>query len=90
VDDYIPHSDAKKGPLSRLTESGGSLIETLRQGVLKKRLDLSGPLGLAVNGKESSGSGSTVVNIDNLTVQSDEAEDIFSFVRMLKAAGGAA
>lgn len=30
VDQYIPHSNAKKGPLSRLTESGRALMDTLR------------------------------------------------------------
>jgi len=91
VDDYLPHSDARKGPLSRLSESGSSLMETLKRGALRKRLDLSGPLALApLGGKESAGSGSTIINIDNLTVQSEDAEDIFRFVRMLIVAGGAA
>ena len=31
--DYLPDSDAKKGPLSRLTESGKAIIETLAEGV---------------------------------------------------------
>lgn len=33
VDDYLPHSDAKIGPLSNLTESGRSLPRTLARGI---------------------------------------------------------
>ena len=90
VDQYMPHSNAKKGPLSRLTESGEALLETLREGALKKRLDLSNVLDSLGKSSGQAGSDSIVINIDNLTVQSDDAEDIFRFVRMLKVAGGAA
>jgi len=89
IDDYLPHSDAKKGPLSKLTESGSSIVETLKIGADKKRLDLSGPLGLNRGDGTPSG-GSTVINIDHLTVQSEDAEDIFNFVRLIKVAGGVA
>jgi len=90
VDQYMPHSDAKKGPLSRLTESGASMIETIRRGALRRRLDLSAPLGLENNRQGVVSGGDTIINIDALTVQSEDAEDIFRFVRMLKVAGGAA
>jgi len=89
IDDYMPHSNARKGPLAKLTESGSSIVETLKVGADKKRLDLSGPLGLN-RGDETASVGSTVINIDHLTVQSEDAEDIFSFVRLLKVAGGVA
>ena len=90
VDQYMPHSNAKKGPLSRLTESGASMIETIRQGALRRRLDLSGPLGLRNDIQGAVSGGDTIINIENLTMQAEDAEDIFRFVRMLKVAGGVA
>ncbi len=35
IDDYLPHSDARKGPLSRLTWSGQRLMTTFAAGVPK-------------------------------------------------------
>ncbi len=33
IDEYLPHSDARKGPLSRLTESGRRLMTTFADGM---------------------------------------------------------
>ena len=91
VDDYLPHSNAKKGPLSRLTESGASLVDTLRQGASKRRLDLSGPLKLVSNGSAGTAGESVVININgDILLQSEDITDVVSFVRMLKVAGGVA
>lgn len=91
VDDYLPHSNAKKGPLSRLTESGASLVDTLRQGAAKRRLDLSGPLKLVSNVSAGTAGESVVININgDIQLQSDDITDVVSFVRMLKVAGGVA
>jgi len=91
IAEYFPRSDAKKGPLSKLTESGGALVDTLSQGAAKRRLNISSSLKLPAGRQDAGGPGqTTVINIDNLTVQSDDAEDIFSFVRMIRLAGGAA
>ena len=35
IDDYLPHSDARKGPLSRLTWSGSRLMSTFAAGIPK-------------------------------------------------------
>lgn len=44
--EYLPFSDAKKGPFSDLTASGASIITTLAQGIRKTAADaLTGPLG---------------------------------------------
>lgn len=95
-DQYMPHSNAKKGPLSRLTESGAALVETLGQGARRRRLNLSEPLKLPA-ATRLKGMPQTVtepqsttysIRIDNLTVQADDAEDIFRFVRMLQTGAG--
>ena len=36
VDDYLPHSDARRGPLSNLTASGRAIPITLAEGVLQE------------------------------------------------------
>jgi|GEM_PF-3189693 len=90
IDEYLPHSDAKKGPLSKLRQSGGSLVETLRQGAEKRFFGISNLLGLATGRQNADGPEQTIINIENLTMQADDAEDIFRFVRMLRVAGGVA
>lgn len=50
VRDFLPFSDAKKGPLSELTYSGGAIMTTLSTGVDKK----AGALQDAVSGAFSS------------------------------------
>nr|WP_150959619.1 tape measure protein [Aneurinibacillus sp. XH2] len=52
IRDFLPFSDAKKGPLSELTYSGGAIMTTLATGVAKKQ----GALQDAVNGAFSSAS----------------------------------
>gem|GEM_PF-5601717 len=46
VDELLPHSDAKTGPFSRLTESGSKIISTMSEGVQKE-----GSLNQAINKK---------------------------------------
>ncbi len=45
VDDHMPKSDAKIGPLSTLTASGVALVKTVGEGVTKGAASLTGPLG---------------------------------------------
>lgn len=44
VRDYLPFSDAKVGPLSNLTESGGKLVETIATGMESQKTRLSDSL----------------------------------------------
>ncbi len=102
VDAYFPHSDAKKGPLSRLTESGRSLIKTFTSGAEGESFDVgsvfehkkfgkSAKLGNIFAGEKDTEAGaSPVIHINNLTVQSDEIQDALDFVNMLLSAGGVA
>lgn len=41
VRDFLPFSDAKKGPLSELTYSGGAIMTTLGDGVMKQAASLT-------------------------------------------------
>lgn len=42
INEYLPHSDAKKGPLSTLTYSGGAIMTTMSTGVNKQAGSLQG------------------------------------------------
>lgn len=47
VRDFLPFSDAKKGPLSELTYSGGAIMTTLSAGVDKRAITLQDAVGRA-------------------------------------------
>ena len=40
ADEYFPHSNAKKGPLSRLSQSGEALVDTVQKGAEKRSMTL--------------------------------------------------
>lgn len=48
VDDFLPHSDAKKGPLSTLTQSGRAFTRTFGQGALSQKGWLESRVGAAL------------------------------------------
>ncbi len=103
ADAYFPHSDAKKGPLSRLTAAGSSLITTFSAGAERQgsSVDLSNilipPEGIfkrSVNNifqssKEGGHSGgNNIIHIDHLTVQAEDMQSAMDFIEMLRKAGG--
>ena len=96
ADQYLPHSNAKKGPLSGLSDSGQALVDTLVQGAEKRNLNLGGALALpggAARGATparglADGGGQTTIHIENLTVQAEGIENALDFVRALQHAGG--
>ena len=90
ADQYLPHSNAKKGPLSGLSDSGQALVDTLVQGAETRNLNLGGALALpgAPARGAADGGGQTTINIENLTVQAEGIENALDFVRALQHAGG--
>jgi len=102
ADAYFPHSDAKKGPLSRLTASGASLVKTFSTGAEGQgsTLDLSsilippegsfkGALNDLFKGRNRDQSGGAVViHIDKLLVQSEDIQSAVDFYELIKQAGG--
>lgn len=48
ISDYLPHSDAKKGPLSTLTQSGRAFTRTFGQGALSQKGWLESRVGAAL------------------------------------------
>jgi hypothetical protein len=92
---YMPHSDAREGPLSTLTASGRALTETFASGMdetdLREKADLvfstAIPQGETIdfsgNGGSVSSAGSPTIHIQNLYLQADECESLFDFVRMI-------
>tara|TARA_B100000035_G_scaffold181604_1_gene155011 strand:- start:11820 stop:14387 length:2568 start_codon:yes stop_codon:yes gene_type:complete len=53
VREMLPFSDAKKGPLSKLTESGASIMTTLADGVASKSGALATQIGNATEGGQT-------------------------------------
>lgn len=49
IREYLPFSDAKKGPLSELTASGRAIVTTLGDGVNQAQNDLNKPISGALN-----------------------------------------
>ena len=98
ADQYLPHSNAKKGPLSRLSESGEALVETVQQGAETRNISLEKPLSLPnakgpapvprlADGAER-GATNYTIHIENLTIQAEGLENALDFVRALQSAGG--
>jgi phage-related protein len=50
LDNLLPHSDAKEGPLSQLTKSGKSILLTLAKGILSGKGDLKKAMTEALKG----------------------------------------
>ena len=90
VDAYFPHSNARKGPLSRLSESGKSLIRTFLDGAGAENINAGKTVqGLAPQFGSGSGGG-TIIHIDKVLVNAEEIENMKQFIDMLLAAGGVA
>ncbi|MEM9423170.1 MAG: phage tail tape measure protein [Spirochaetota bacterium] len=94
ADQYYPHSNAKKGPLSRLSQSGEALVDTVQKGAEKRKLDLNKPLTAQFHSNNGAvtlsekGTKSCSVHIENLTVQAEDVQNMVDFVRMLQQVGG--
>ena len=105
ADEYFPHSNAKKGPLSRLSQSGEALVDTVQKGAekrsmtLEKALPALGPsgasqaLGASTAGHAMAADGTNssnyTIHIQNLTVQASDIKNALEFVRMLQDASAA-
>lgn len=88
VDDHLPKSDAKVGPLSNLTASGMALVHTLGQGVRAGSAALTGPLGdvlgaapagpgfqFAGAGAAGGGGGGITIDMSGMTIHANTASD---------------
>jgi hypothetical protein len=62
VDDYLPHSDARKGPLSTLTQSGREFTRTFGKGALSQKDWLSNRVGAALGAALPSVASASVIN----------------------------
>ena len=95
ADLYFPHSNAKKGPLSRLSESGAALVDTIQQGAQTRHIELNKPFDRLNDNSQlplskNNNSNAYNIHIENLTVQAEDLKDMLSFVRMLQLAGDSA
>jgi len=99
IDSQLPHSDAKEGPLSRLTESGRALTETFAAGmdpsVLEQRASIAFEAAIpktdaiqppAQQSQQSGAAGPQTIHIQNLYLQADDCWSLLEFVRQLQHA----
>lgn len=70
VDELLPHSDAKKGPLSGLTDSGRAMVETMGKGA--RSAGGGGFGGVLPIGVRSGGGGININYAPNITVGAGE------------------
>ncbi len=82
VDSYMPHSPAKRGPLSKLDEYGPSFVKTFAEGILKSLPSLE----LTIDKMAAVASGVTVTNnymnagdkIAYITIQANDTDEILA------------
>lgn len=82
VDSYMPHSPAKRGPLSKLDEYGPSFVKTFAGGILKSLPSLE----LTIDKMAAVASGVTVTNnymntgdkIAYITIQANDTDEILA------------
>ena len=99
IDSQMPHSDAKEGPLSRLTASGRALTDTFAAGMdpsaITDRATTAFAGGLQpVNtsitfphvDRVNTNSGPRTLHIENLYLQAEDCRTLFDFVRQIQHA----
>ncbi len=96
IDAQMPHSNAKEGPLSKLSQSGRALTDTFASGmepdVLTERASLifnaaspEGKAALNLGAFQIPGQSTERPNvtIQNLTIQANDFEDVWDFIKQL-------
>ncbi|MBN2536377.1 MAG: phage tail tape measure protein [Spirochaetales bacterium] len=98
IDSQLPHSDAKEGPLSRLTESGKAFLDTFTGGMdidsLKETIKRMfshlfpdnkehGLVLQGVNIPAGEKNNTHVIHIEKLYVQADDIQSVMDFIKVL-------
>ncbi len=97
--EFLPQSDAKRGPFAHLSAAGRSIPQTIAKGVDDNKHTLSQTVSKAFAFKQADqkpGSQDRMmasprpsrINIEKLIVQASEIEDLMSFMRILESASG--